>query len=536
MMNSRAFQFQLQAAEAAAAPVHAADEDKSEPTIPMPLQLETIVVAQATADPPPPPPGQGSGVAPAGVVIKCPECPKKFTSEKAMFGHLRKHPERGYKGATRPATATSAAAAVAGDKKRRKHAVAHKEDDVSAMNMTVDAATTAGEKEAELSTKWPAVAAKRGHATFVPTDEDQEAAMILLEMASSSRSTTSETQHESVQQQVLAAPDAVPVHQTQQGVVQVQPMLLDHVAAGHHQITPEAEQIVRPPEIIVELSAESGTTPAAVNKELTNLEITTEAVLIVVPANKKPIVPSPGAKKQQTSRKRPAAQLDLEQISAAAAAAASPAPPDNGGKSPVKMRRIPSPASNKKHECLICDKAFPTYQALGGHMSSHSKGKTTAGARHDDLAVAQAAMHNILARRYQQQSAAAGSSVVVPAASTGGLGTGWGQDVHLQDVPPPSPTVAAPAAQSAPASPHVCTKCQMTFPSGQALGGHKRKHWFPEKYQAKAAAAEVAAAPAVAEAAPAEIASPAPARATVAREFDLNELPDEEGEGESNQP
>jgi len=485
-MNSRAYQFQLQAAEAAAAasPVHAAGDDEPEPPTPKALLLE--LQAQGTADAPPAP-RQGSGVAPTGVgkaqATKCPECPKWFVSEKAMFGHLRKHPERGYKGATPPGTA------VVGDKKPKKQ-VARKEADVSAMNMTA-AAATAGEKNpwgeaAKLSTKWP-ITAKRGRAAPAPSGqraleagmqassccEDEEAAMILLEMASSSRSTTSETQQGSAHQ-VAHAPDAVSGHQMLDAE---QPMLLDHVSGN--QAPPEPEQIVQP-EVVFELSAESQT-PAV--KELTNLEITTEAVLIVVPANKS-IAPSPGSRK---AKKRRTAVPDLEQT------AASPAPPEGADGKPA-ARRIPSPASDKKHECPTCGKSFPTYQALGGHMSSHVKVKT--GARHDDLAAAQA-MHNILSHR--NQSAV---SVVVAGASIGAAAA-LGQDLHLQED----------------VQPHVCTECHMTFPSGQALGGHKRKHWFPEKHQAKAAA-------------PAEPAAPAPAPAAWA--FDLNEVP-EEGEGESDQ-
>ncbi|KAM3030855.1 hypothetical protein ACUV84_034884 [Puccinellia chinampoensis] len=34
--------------------------------------------------------------------VECPECGKHFRSDKSMFGHLRSHPDRGYKGATPP--------------------------------------------------------------------------------------------------------------------------------------------------------------------------------------------------------------------------------------------------------------------------------------------------------------------------------------------------------------------------------------------------------------------------------------------------
>ena len=41
----------------------------------------------------------GSG---GGNVVECPECGKFFKNHKSMFGHLRSHPNKGYKGATPP--------------------------------------------------------------------------------------------------------------------------------------------------------------------------------------------------------------------------------------------------------------------------------------------------------------------------------------------------------------------------------------------------------------------------------------------------
>ncbi|KAK1617135.1 hypothetical protein QYE76_022652 [Lolium multiflorum] len=38
----------------------------------------------------------------SGGDVECPECGKVFRSDKSMFGHLRSHPDRGYKGATPP--------------------------------------------------------------------------------------------------------------------------------------------------------------------------------------------------------------------------------------------------------------------------------------------------------------------------------------------------------------------------------------------------------------------------------------------------
>ncbi|KAL9224758.1 hypothetical protein vseg_000767 [Gypsophila vaccaria] len=73
------------------------------------------------------------------------------------------------------------------------------------------------------------------------------------------------------------------------------------------------------------------------------------------------------------------------------------------------------------HKCDVCDKAFSSYQALGGHKTSHRK-PTTA----------------------------------ITIATT-------------------TATVAVTTTPSSKA--HVCMICNKTFPTGQALGGHKRCHY-----------------------------------------------------------
>ncbi|XP_066344247.1 uncharacterized protein [Miscanthus floridulus] len=503
-MNSRAYQFQLQVEAAAAAPVvHAAEGGEPEITPKAPLLK---IQAQGTAAEEPAA-RQGSGLAQTttmgtignaeATATKCPECPKWFASEKAMFGHLRKHPERGYKGATRPTATASdaAAAAVAGDKKPTKKVPRKATAGVPAINVAAAAATKAWE-EAELSTKWPA-SVKRGRTPVAPVqvsscseEEEEEAAMILLELASSSRTSSETQQQQSVEP--VRAHDAVSGHQIQMSVVE-EPMLLDHPT--------EAEQQIVQLENALELSAESQT-PAV--KQVTDLVITTEAVLIVVPANNKPIFPSldSGAGDKMKAKK----QRRVTNPEQTAASTPPPSPPPEGAvvRTPP-ARRIPSPASDKKHTCQTCGKSFPTHQALGGHMTSHVKGAKTTSARHDDLAAAQA-KHNILARRDQQSAGNGNGNVTIPTSA----GAGAGALQERQDAQPPP--AQAPTQQTAP-TPHVCDECHLIFPSGQALGGHKRKHWFPEKQQAKAASAS----------------APAPAP----RDFDLNEMP-KEGQGENN--
>ncbi|KAA0060946.1 hypothetical protein IC582_006641 [Cucumis melo] len=92
-----------------------------------------------------------------------------------------------------------------------------------------------------------------------------------------------------------------------------------------------------------------------------------------------------------------------------------------GGGSGNGPRSLPEPTISTKsvYKCPLCDKAFSSYQALGGHKTSHRK-PTTA----DD------------------------------------------QSTSL------SGTTSNSSGKA-----HVCNVCHKSFPTGQALGGHKRRHY-----------------------------------------------------------
>ncbi|CAA6657515.1 unnamed protein product [Spirodela intermedia] len=100
------------------------------------------------------------------------------------------------------------------------------------------------------------------------------------------------------------------------------------------------------------------------------------------------------------------------------------------GETARQRLRSPSPsraAPELSHKCSVCGKGFPSYQALGGHKASHRKLVTGP----DDATTGSAS------------SAAAATAATAPA---GGRT-------------------------------HQCSICLKTFPSGQALGGHKRCHY-----------------------------------------------------------
>ncbi|KAK8624269.1 hypothetical protein V6N13_065618 [Hibiscus sabdariffa] len=83
---------------------------------------------------------------------------------------------------------------------------------------------------------------------------------------------------------------------------------------------------------------------------------------------------------------------------------------------PTSLQLQP-PQAKVSYNCRVCNKAFPSYQALGGHKASHRK---------------------LMA----------------------------GNDDH-------STTTSSTASGRS----HECSICHRSFPTGQALGGHKRLHY-----------------------------------------------------------
>ncbi|KAM0846536.1 hypothetical protein ACQ4PT_055615 [Festuca glaucescens] len=110
-----------------------------------------------------------------------------------------------------------------------------------------------------------------------------------------------------------------------------------------------------------------------------------------------------------------------------------------------------------EHGCSVCGKAFASYQALGGHKASHRK---------PHMAPAPA---SAVPEENKPHAAAASSSSGSGDAASGKV--------------------------------HECNVCRKTFPTGQALGGHKRCHYdgtigsaaAPTMKVAKAAAAALSA-------------------------------------------
>ncbi|XP_071902778.1 uncharacterized protein [Coffea arabica] len=116
-----------------------------------------------------------------------------------------------------------------------------------------------------------------------------------------------------------------------------------------------------------------------------------------------------------------------------------------GELTPLNQKLDGEESTPEKFRCSTCDKTFSSHQALGGHRSSHNKFKATV------------------------QNTANGSSP---------FPSGHGNRAKpVSQTAAENDEIKRVDASKFAENIHECTLCKKTFPSGQALGGHKRCHW-----------------------------------------------------------
>lgn len=117
-----------------------------------------------------------------------------------------------------------------------------------------------------------------------------------------------------------------------------------------------------------------------------------------------------------------------------------------GEITPPMVKKIDSSlkVTPEKFKCSTCDKCFPSHQALGGHRSSHNKLRVNIQNTADG-SYPFAVSHEIHA---------SSSSQLLKSNENGGVDG----SMVVENI-------------------HQCQTCKKIFPTGQALGGHKRCHW-----------------------------------------------------------
>ncbi|KAH9652638.1 C2H2 type zinc finger transcription factor family [Citrus sinensis] len=142
------------------------------------------------------------------------------------------------------------------------------------------------------------------------------------------------------------------------------------------------------------------------------------------------------------------------------------------------------------YSCLICNKSFDKHQALGGHVASHNKNKNV-----KESSSASAAAED---SKGEDKLAAAASD---------------------EETGESSRELAAAAAGGGGSSEHKCNICNKIFPTGQALGGHKRCHWTGPA-EALSSSSQVTTSAG-------EVTQRAPSPSRRVHDFDLNDTPPE---------
>ncbi|CAI9111906.1 OLC1v1012248C1 [Oldenlandia corymbosa var. corymbosa] len=149
-----------------------------------------------------------------------------------------------------------------------------------------------------------------------------------------------------------------------------------------------------------------------------------------------------------------------------------------------------------KFECTTCNKSFHSYQALGGHRASHKKLKGCFGSKIDS---SENSTETEISPNQTADSKLIISKSFCNDKSSVHDDSGFKAKLEIPATDSLSKEISMDTADycfkknkgAGAGSSHECPICFRVFPSGQALGGHKRSHLVAEMKSNQAAAGAV---------------------------------------------
>ncbi|XP_052178717.1 uncharacterized protein LOC127792304 [Diospyros lotus] len=397
----------------------------------------------------------------------CSICQKNFPSMKSLFGHMRCHPERDWRGIQPPPAAKNSSSSSISDCEPPKF-----NDPVGSF------------KWVDLTKSLPGwtVTEKRGRKSFVAAEDDDEklldAVNDLMMLAHGDSLDSSLTHHKHVAHEPSNSNSLTNNEVAELTIDEIANKIKIEMGKGHGKAILEAESVREKSygwDWAKESDCEKFTDADVVEEDdddesdgkISNgsmpSELQEEEEELIMDNNNYKYDRQGSLVMMRKKRKRKMKKvklMDLESVR------------DDHNKKSQPVDR---------YKCSTCNKCFPTHQALGGHRSSHNKinktltNSTAPADQDDDDYQPSVDCYNEEENKENEGAGCSSSS---------------------------SKQVAAD---------HLCKICNKSFPTGQALGGHKRCHWTGAADHQAPNSTQLAAA------------SASPGRRALP--FDLNELP-----------